>query len=268
MPFSSLRYGDWNGDWQPKPDGRPKLFLTMGDTYWARAYTVGWRRFYAHRGQGDGYIAPSDVWQYRTDIEPAINDIEGACGETAMHLLQGREPPDEMLLSQSAFMERRRGGQILDVDGMEVRTTGHQTGRLIAHPELQTRDGRSRADVPYILVVLNAWPFHESRGFTVGEPAIDAALRKPRTPSFTPLPHFRGEIAIVGWAYGREFHDRPNWQGMPWAQPTMDQHELHPMHELPEPFRKFTIPEHDDAIRERELIAVLDRAAELPRVVV
>lgn len=261
MPYSNLRYGDWNEEHWPgaAPDGRPKLFLTMDDRYWAHGYQIGWRRFYPHRGVGEAYTPPNEVWQYRTNTEPAINDIEGACGETAGHLLQGREPPNDMALPQAEFMERRRHGQILDMDGTEFRTTAHQTGRLIAHPELQTRDGRIRADVPYILVILNGWPFHDSREFTTGHADIDAALRTPRTQRFTPLPHYRGEVAIVGWAYGREFFDRPNWQGMAWAQPAMEQRELRLMHELPEPFRKFIVPERDEVLQERALMAAMDR---------
>lgn len=247
MPYTRLRYGDW----PERPDGREKLFLTMPDAYWAMGYRIGWGRHYPHRGEGDAYIPRSSFWAYRSDKpsskgEAATEDIMGACGEVAGQLLFGHEPDERvMLLRQDRWAERRSQGHICDVDGCEVRTADRRDKRLIIHRDMN-RDGRDTRDTIFILILVDPWPFHEARGFRTGHADIDAALRRPRAADFQPLPHYRGEVAFVGWAYGREVGNRPNFDRMPLPQPAMEQKELHLMRDLPRPLRTF--PTEDELL--------------------
>lgn len=185
------------------------------------AYRVGNARYVGQRtaARADG--------AFRKRAHRIANDVEGALAEIAFWALCGREPPlAEMVLKMPEWTAKR--GPLCDVLGVEVRATCHRTGRLAVHTETE-RDKHKTFDTPFVLGIVNRWPWYPSMTFRTGDPKLDAELgtHDPALQLYDPEVHF------VGWCLRSDTRPEHWFEQMAVPEYMVPQADLRPMGTLP-----------------------------------
>lgn len=199
------------------------LTLTAEDR--ARIYVQSFGRYYENR-KGNNYDAA-----FRKGKGP-LNDCEGLRGEVAVNFLCGRDPfRDDELLSDERLVQpyaewakAREDRRLVDVLGMEVRSTAWRKGALPIHLT-GDRDAHKADNTPYVLAVTPAerppWG-----PIVTGHRKVDAELAANN------IPHFDLTVRLCGYAFkrdARDEHERKDWPDPCHAIP---QSELRPLDDI------------------------------------